>query len=80
MASGSVSYKWYIRLPFGITDYFQMDILGWKNNVAQEQGGFLHFVSRKCKYLYSLCGNAYGNILWPFRSRKKIYFDAFGTM
>lgn len=38
MASGSVSYKWYIRLPFGITDYFQMDILGWKNNVAQEQG------------------------------------------
>lgn len=65
--------KWHLDLflisgifvcLFGITDYFQMDILGWKNNVAQEQGdfftSFLGNVNTYTAYVAMLMGTSCG--------------------
>ena len=41
---------------FGITDYFQMDILGFKVNMMDEPESNLHIHIWQHQYLYDLCG------------------------
>ena len=82
MVSGRILAVGVFVCVFGITDYFQMDILGFKGKYDGYTEIHLYFHIRKYQYLYDLCGSAVSNLHDPVYTgeNQKRMFWYYGNM